>query len=234
MNSSLLVLWDIDRTLIMTGGVGREVFAQAFEQVTGLALKEMPEPGGLTEPVIFQRALELHGLVDQDGLFARFERLQADGYRERAEDLRSQGQVLPGVVEALEGYSVRADVVSSVLTGNPRESAIAKLQIFGLDSYLNLDCGAFGSDDSDRAALVRVAWQRAKAAFGHAFGPLNTVIVGDTPKDVAAGQANGVYVVGVATGKYTEAQLRDAGANAVLPDLTAFPRLRALIDRGQG
>ncbi|GAA1962045.1 haloacid dehalogenase-like hydrolase [Catenulispora subtropica] len=233
MNSSLLVLWDIDHTLIETGDVGREVFARAFEEVTGRAMGEMADPSGLTEPVVFERTLELHGLADHGELFPRFEQAQAAAYRERADGLRSRGRVLPGALEALRSLSARPDVVSSVLTGNPRLSAIAKLQIFELDTYVDLDCGAFGSDNPDRAALVHLAWQRARTHHGQEFGPLNTVIVADTPKDVAAAQANGVYVAGVATGGFTEAQLRDAGANAVLPDLTVFPRLQALIDRGQ-
>lgn len=233
MNSSLLVLWDVDHTLIKTGGVGREVFAQAFEEVTGLAMGEMADPSGLTEPVIFERTLDFYGLVDHGELFLRFEQAQAAGYRERADDMRRRGQVLPGAKEALQSFSARPDVVSTVLTGSPQLSAIAKLQIFELDGYVNLECGVFGSDNPDRAALVQLAWQRAKTVLDQDFGPLSTLLIGDTPNDVAAGQANGVYVVGVATGKFTEAQLRDAGANAVLPDLTAFPRLQALIDRGQ-
>lgn len=233
MSSSLLILWDIDHTLIKTGGVGREVFAGAFELATGQPMRDMADPSGLTEPVIFERTLELHGLVDDGELFPKFAAAQARLYRVRADDIRQRGRVLAGALEALQAVRDRPDVVSTVLTGNPQPSALAKLQIFELDPYLRADCGAFGDDSPDRAALVKVAWQRTEANQGERFGPQNTVIVGDTPNDVLAGQANGVFVVGVATGKFSENELRDAGANAVLPDLTAFPRVQALIDRGQ-
>lgn len=233
MGARLLFLWDIDHTLIQTGGVGREVFADAFKAVTGQPMREMADPSGLTEPVIFERTLELHGLTDPGSLFPKFAEAQTRFYRSRADEMRQRGRVLLGALEALQGLHQRPDFVSTVLTGNPQLSALAKLQIFGLDPYLRSDCGAFGDDSPDRAALVNVAWRRTEASQGELFGPQNTVIIGDTPNDVAAGQAHGVFVVGVATGKFTEAQLRDAGANAVLPDLTTFPRVRVLIDRGQ-
>lgn len=144
-----------------------------------------------------------------------------------------EGGVLAGALDAVRSVHDRPGFVSSVLTREARGSALAKLRRFGLDQYLRTDCAAFGDDGGDHAALVEVAWRRAAAAEGLVFGPQNTVIVGDSLGDVEAGRARGVFVVGVATGDSTEAHLRDAGANAVLPDLTAFPRVRALIERGQ-
>lgn len=172
------------------------------------------------------------------------------------------GGVLPGALEALRKLHDRPDVVSTVLTAEARAAALAKLQAGDLDQYLRTECGVFGDDAPDEAganhaaadhaapgraavpeatlreaALVEVAWRRNAMAFGPrnatAFGPQNTVMIGATPDTVAAAQRHGVFVVGVATGQYTQGQLRDAGANAVLPDLTVFPRVQALIDRGQ-
>lgn len=142
--------------------------------------------------------------------------------------------VLPGALETVRSLHDRSDIVSTVLTAEPRPTALAKLQDFGLDDYLRTDRGVFGDDapdqaEPDQAALVEAAWRRNAMAFG----PQNTVMIGATPDIVAAGQSHGVFVIGVATGEYTEAQLRDAGANAVLPDLTVFRRVQALIDRGQ-
>ena len=222
MTRTTLVLWDLDHTLIKTGGVGREVFAAAFEQTTGRPMLDMAAPGGLTEPVIFERTLALHGMADSGDLFPIFAEYQAAEYRLRADDMRRRGQVLPGAEKALQAFERRADVVSSVLTGNPRLSGIAKLQIFGLARYLDLDSGAYGDDDSDRAALVPIAWRRAGQEHDQLFDAGNTVIVGDTPNDVAAACSNGVLVVAVASGASSIDDLREAGADVTIRDLQEF------------
>lgn len=232
----ILVLWDIDHTLIKTGGVGREVFAEAFEQTTGQPMRDMADPAGLTEPVIFAKTLELHGIDDADELFPKFATAQAESYRRNAEEMRTRGRVLPGAIDALRLCKQDPDVTSTVLTGNPRPSALAKLEIFELDAYLDLESGAYGDDAPDRAELVRVAWQRAGERHEQEFGPTSTMIVGDTPNDVAAARANGAFVVGVTSGKSTAEALKDAGANSTVQDLTmfeaAFPYLRGAMDLG--
>jgi phosphoglycolate phosphatase-like HAD superfamily hydrolase len=111
-------------------------------------------------------------------------------------------------------------VLQSVLTGNTRPSAQIKLRAFGLDRYLDFDIGAYGTDDDTRANLVHVARQRAEKARGVNFDNGATVLLGDTPNDVAAAQASGARIIAVATGKDSAANLSAAGAETVLPDLT--------------
>lgn len=229
----LLVLWDIDHTLIKTGGVGSEVYAAAFERVTGQPLKEMPDVLGRTEPVIFRDALALHHLTDPGGLYARFAEAQAQGYTDRLNDLRERGQALPGTAEALQTLASRDDVVQSVLTGNTRPSAQIKLAAFGLDTYLNLDVAAYGTDSDTRADLVGIARQRASSHTGHTFSPDTTVIIGDTPADVIAARDGQARIVAVATGRNTPAELADAGADIVLPDLSDTPALIAALNLSQ-
>jgi phosphoglycolate phosphatase-like HAD superfamily hydrolase len=94
-----------------------------------------------------------------------------------------------------------------------------KLSAFGLDGYLDFEVGGYGSDNDVRAKLVQVAQQRASTKYGVSFGPTTTVLVGDTPRDVRAGLDGGARVVGVASGSDSMDVLRDAGADAVLPDL---------------
>ncbi len=105
------------------------------------------------------------------------------------------------------------------MTGNLREVARIKLEVFGLDGYLDLASGAYGDDDSERPKLVVLAQQRASERTGVVFGNGATVLVGDTPKDVEAGQEAGVRVIGVATGKTSKQELRDVGAHDVASDL---------------
>jgi len=114
-------------------------------------------------------------------------------------------------------------VHQSVVTGNIRLLAEVKLTALGLRNGLDLCIGAYGDDHEDRTELVQVARRRAAAVHGRtpaAFAGTSTVVVGDTPLDVTAALAAGARAVGVATGSHPAADLRAAGAHAVLPDLT--------------
>jgi len=148
-----------------------------------------------------------------------------------------RGHALPGAVAALTALAVPpttppngiARARQSVLTGNIRPLAEVKLGTLGLRGLLELDIGAFGDSHEVRSELVHVARTRAAAAAGTDFGGEATVLVGDTPLDVAAALATGARAVGVATGNYSETDLDAAGAHAVLPDLTDTPRVLAAI-----
>jgi len=134
---------------------------------------------------------------------------------------RTVGRALPGAHEVLASLADEPAIYQSVLTGNLREVARIKLEVFGLDGYLDLASGAYGDDDSDRPKLVTLAQQRAAERTGVTFGNDATVLIGDTTKDVEAGLAAGVRVIGVATGKTSVQELRDAGAHDVASDLKA-------------
>jgi phosphoglycolate phosphatase len=218
--ATTLVLWDIDHTLIETRGVGGEVYAEAFRKVTGRSLEKMPELAGRTEPVIFRDALKANGITVREDLYPQFAAEQARGYLGHLDDLRRRGRALPGAAEALRELSRRDDVTQSALTGNTRPSAEIKLRAFGLDRYLDFDIGAYGTDDDTRANLVAIARRRAEEAHGHHFGNGQTVLIGDTPNDVAAAHQSGARIIAVATGSDTADDLTAAGADTVLDDLT--------------
>ncbi|MFF4257935.1 HAD family hydrolase [Streptomyces sp. NPDC001663] len=207
-----LVLWDIDHTLIDTRGVGRELSASAFERATGQPMREQAKIDGITEPVIFRETAKLHGLVTARPDFERFAEALADEHVKRAEDLRARGRALPGAEAALDALEA-AGVQQTVVSGNIRPAAEIKLGVFGLSRHIHWDLGAYGEDDDTRAELVRLSLQRARATAA------DSVLIGDTPADVEGAHANGVRVIAVASGRSAEAALRDAGAEAVLPDL---------------
>jgi phosphoglycolate phosphatase len=215
-----LVLWDIDHTLIETRGVGGQVYADAFAKVTGRPLEKMPELAGRTEPVIFREALKINGIKPDEDLYEQFAAEQARGYAARLDELRARGRALSGAAEALRALSARDDVLQSVLTGNTRPSSEIKLRAYDLDRYLDFDIGAYGTDDDTRANLVGVARQRAEKAHGVNFDAEATVLLGDTPNDVAAARASGARIIAVATGRNTAADLAAAGADTVLLDLS--------------
>jgi phosphoglycolate phosphatase-like HAD superfamily hydrolase len=128
-------------------------------------------------------------------------------------------RALPGAAAAIAALAA-AGARQSVLTGNIRPLAAAKLAAAGLGEHLDLDVGAYGDVHEVRAELVPVARQAARAAYGADFGGQSTVLIGDTPLDVAAALATGARAVGVATGSFSAADLVAAGAHIVLPDLT--------------
>jgi phosphoglycolate phosphatase len=128
--------------------------------------------------------------------------------------------MLPGVADTLAMVSKLDMVVQSVLTGNIAENAAAKLLLLDESrSLLDLDVGGYGSDDVVRSRLVPAAQAKATAKYGYEFGRADTVLIGDTERDVTAALEGGALVIGVATGDSSEQQLAAAGAHATLPDL---------------
>ncbi|MFJ6705615.1 MULTISPECIES: HAD family hydrolase [unclassified Streptomyces] len=208
-----LVLWDIDHTLMATRGLGGHLWADAFEQVTGVPLREQADVTGSTERVILRETARLHDIPYSDDLFTQFADALGSVHVRRAAELRERGHALPGAAAVLAALAGRG-VHQSVVTGNVRAAAEVKLAVFGLDSYLSLDDGAYGEDGDQRPELLRAALARSGATA------VDAVFLGDTPADVSGGRAAGVRVVAVATGRTTEADLVAAGADAVLPDLS--------------
>ncbi len=214
------MLWDIDHTLIETRGVGKQLYVAAFEAVTGRRIEHTVEPTGRTESAIFAETLERHGIEASDELQRRYATELARQYEQHAEELRTKGRALPGADSALAALAERSSIVQTVLTGNLRAVAQVKLRVYGLDGYIDWKAGAFGEDASERTKLVSIAQGRAGENYGVSFGADNTVIVGDTAQDVSAAHEGGATVVGVASGRESVADLRSAGAEVVLPDLT--------------
>ncbi|REK91095.1 HAD family hydrolase [Streptomyces inhibens] len=219
-----LVLWDIDHTLISTGGVGRELSALAFRQATGVEMREQAAVEGITEPVIFRETAKLHGLATDRGDFERFAAALTQAHLTHSAQLRERGHALPGAAAALEALAAKSGIRQSVVSGNIGAVARIKLEVFGLDRRIDWEAGGYGDDDDVRSALVTLALTRA-AGRSEVLRPENAVVIGDTPADVEAARANSVPAIAVASGRSSQAQLRAAGADVVLPDLADTGRL---------
>ncbi len=225
-----VILWDIDGTLVHTAGVGAAAFATAVESLFGVpAANHGVSLAGKTDPQIAREiltALDLHDVGDTDlpRLLAETERLVAEG-RDR---ITTAGQVLPGVSAVLEALR-RPGTVQTVLTGNTAANAAVKLDAFGLRPWLDLDVGAFGSDDPDRNRLVPVALSRVERRYGP-VDPSRVWVVGDTPRDAACAHAGNVRCLLVANGFADRASLAAAGADHVVDDLTDTDVILALLD----
>lgn len=215
----LLVLWDIDHTLIQSRGMGREMYVRAFESAFGRGFDRLADVSGRTELDIIAETLELHGIEATESATAALAAALAHAYENGKDELAERGRVLPGAREALGAFAVNPVVHQSVLTGNLKAVARIKLEAFGLEPFLDLDSGAYGDDHADRAQLVTIARTRASERTNSDFTNDHTLLIGDTPKDVAAALTAGVGVIAVASGRSSADELRQAGADRVLEDL---------------
>jgi phosphoglycolate phosphatase len=230
----LLVLWDVDGTLLNAGGVGADLYSFVFSQLFGRALEVTAPMAGRTDRAIILETLMLAGVPEPRRYVDPF----IAGLAAQAPAVRAavalRGRALPGAADALAALA-SGRVHQSVLTGNVRVLAEVKLAALGLRDPLDLCIGAYGDDHEDRVELVHVARRRAAAVhgrlgtlgagatgfgFGFGFAGPSTVVVGDTPLDIAAARGAGARSVGVATGPSSAAELRAAGADVVLSDLS--------------
>jgi phosphoglycolate phosphatase-like HAD superfamily hydrolase len=215
----VLVLWDVDHTLVDAGGVGLLAFRAAFRELFGREMVVRPALAGRTDLAIITEVLQTNGVPDPAPYLEDFRLAAEDALVGLQETLRTTGRALPGAVDVLA--ALRADgVAQTLLTGNIRAFAEAKMRTFGLAGYLDLDIGAYGWSHVVRANLVDLARAAARERYGRAYPGPATVLVGDTPRDVEAALATGAAIVAVATGQYGADELRAAGAGVVLPDLT--------------
>ena len=216
--------------------VTRAAYAEAFPAVTRRPLIKLPQTAGRSESEIFFDALALNAAdLNADGeaerLLEPFSAELAAALAARRDDLAREGQLLPGAAEAAAAVAKLDDVVQTVLTGSSKPNAVLKLRAFGLDGYVDFDIGGYGNEAYPKGTLLRVARERACQKHTVAFGEDVTVYVADSPRDVDAARIGGARSLAVASGRASAAELRDAGADAVLPDLTDTAGVTALITR---
>jgi phosphoglycolate phosphatase len=228
MTGGVLVLWDVDHTLVDAGGVGARAFRAAFRQLFGRDDDaQLPPMAGRTDRAIAIDLLRANGVADPDRHLEDFRAAAEQALVALEGVLRTEGRALPGAADAL--YALRGAAVQTLLTGNIRAFAEAKMRAFELTDHLDLDIGAYGWAHAVRARLVDMARSTAQARHDREFPGRATVLVGDTPRDVEAALATGAAVVGVATGMYSVDDLRTAGAHTVLGDLTDTDEVLAAI-----
>ena len=228
-----LVLFDIDGTLVLTGGAGVRAMNRAGQAILGVEnLLDGVAIAGRTDWIIFKDALARIGRALDDELFSRLREAHVANLRE---EIRHPGQgakaIMPGVRELLGALEPEPDVHLGLLTGNFEEAARIKLEYFDLWSYFSL--GAFGDDSPDRNELVPVALQRASESGIGDFDRRDVFVIGDTPHDVACAQVAGATPIAVATGNYSADELRETGAPLVFQDLSDTSTvLRVIRDGG--
>ena len=230
-----LVLWNIDLTLVDVARVTRAAYAEAFGVVAGRPLVRLPQMPGRSESEIFFDALAATApTCARAGTPSACSSRSAPSWpprSKRRDELATQGQLLPGAAQALAAVAKIDGVVQTVLTGNSRQTAELKLRAFDLDGFVDFDIGGYGSEAYPKGTLLRVARQRAADARGVPVDEGAAVYIADSPRDVDAARIGGARSLAVASGRASAAELRESGADAVLPDLTDAVALTALIIR---
>lgn len=214
-----LILWDVDGTLIHTGGIAGETMRKAMGLVFGpLSRRERVFYSGKTDRQIIQETfpdLTPAAVFEQ---LATFMTVYVTEFEQRRADVVARGGLLPGtaaLLAHLHEYAIQAP-----LTGNVAPIARLKLDWLGLLEYMHFEVGAYGNDHHERPQLVPIAAERAARHYGRPFTGKDIVIVGDTPHDIHCGKLNGTRTVAVATGPYSVDELQAHEPDAVLPDLS--------------
>ncbi len=214
-----LLLFDIDGTLVLSGRAGLRALNRAFEQATGVAdAFHGINPAGRTDGYLLEAAATRAGLVLTPGLR---DTIRAQYFEALLDEIQQPGEgrkaVMPGIRPLLSRLQGRDDVVLALLTGNYEQSARIKLEYF--DLWAPFRFGAFADDASDRNQLVPIALGRARDAGCEPHAD-RVIVIGDTPLDIECARAGGVRALGVATGSHAVDELREAGADHVLEDLS--------------
>jgi phosphoglycolate phosphatase len=216
------VLFDIDGTLLVTGGAGAVAWQRAFEELHGVEVDIAEHTdAGMTDPEI--AAIVFREVIGREG--TQEERSKAIGcylkYLPDAVAGSAGYRVMPGIGELLERL-IDDGLLLGLVTGNIEAAAHIKLARAHLNRFFSF--GGYGSDSADRTEVTKTALQRGALVSGGTLRDGSCIAVGDTPRDVKAGHGARVRVVGVATGSYKLDQLKQAGADWAIADVSdGFP-----------
>jgi phosphoglycolate phosphatase-like HAD superfamily hydrolase len=203
-----LVLFDIDGTLLLSGGAGRRAINRALDEVFGSPGSQDHPLDGKTDPQIVRELMRKAGHGDEhidarmNELFARYVELLHEEFLAPDHGARA----LPGVPQLLDALEARSDVILGLLTGNLAAGAKAKLAAVGIDPQ-RFRIGAYGSDHEHRPQLPAIARARTNHELGIDVRGESVVVIGDTPADLTCGRSIGASAIGVATGRYTVEEL---------------------------
>ena len=216
-----LVLFDIDGTILWSDGAGRRALHHALRETFGTIGPEDYWFDGKTDPQIVRELMRLAGVDDAEierKLPQAIERYVAR-LRIELDDPTHDAAMLPGIPELLDALDARDDVILGLLTGNVVPGARAKLARVGID-FERFAIGAFGSDHEVRPELPAIAQRRCRETLDLHLPGERIIVIGDTPADLTCGISIGARAVGVATGRYSVAELQEYRPHAVFADLS--------------
>jgi len=214
-----LLLFDLDWTLIYTGGAGVLALDHAFEKIFGIAdAMKTVSPDGKTDPAICREMISVH--LNRDPREGEMEQL-CQGYLKqlKVEVKKSPGyRILPGIPQLLEALSQRTEILMGLGTGNLEGGAAIKLARANLMRYFRF--GGYGSDSEDRPTVLSKGVERGVALAGHPVAPRDVVVIGDNMRDVLAGKAIGATTIAVASGPMSKEELAKTSPDHLFKDLS--------------
>jgi phosphoglycolate phosphatase len=219
-----LLLWDIDGTLLLTDGAGMRGMARAARKLYGDAFRwNGVSASGRLDPLILEDALARNGLSPSDDGHRTFHDTYLVELAAELELVRDRARAMPGIREAIttlrERSRMQNDVVQGLVTGNYARAAPLKLRACGFDPTW-FEIGAFGDEGRTRPDLVALALRRCHQQFAWSPDPQSVIVIGDTPLDIACAHVHGCVAFAVATGHHGVDELRTAGADVVVRDLS--------------
>ena len=225
-----LVLFDIDGTILHSGGAGRDAMEYALATVFGTAGDSAMRYDGKTDKQIVRESMRAAGISEAeiDAHMEQVVSLYVATLPSRLGDPERHVGMYPGVAELIDAVHARDDTVLGLLTGNVEPGARLKLGAVGLD-FDQFRINAFGSDHEIRGELPAIAHQRMQDAFGITLGGRDVVVIGDTPADISCGRELGARAIAVATGSYSVADLKAHDPYAVFSDLSDTDAVLAAI-----
>lgn len=219
MRSKKLILFDIDGTLVNTGGAATRAMTRTFENLFGIqnAFRGI-RMSGRTDPLIFKEAVKAHGLnTDINRQLTEFNQRYLSLLRIEINQENPRKRVLPGVRSLLTALSRNEDIILGLQTGNVEEAARIKLIHFRLAHFFTI--GGYGSDAEDRVEIVSIAKKKAEEAHSVSIPMDSVYIIGDTPQDIQCAQSHGARSVAVATGIDSIEELRGCKPDFLLLSL---------------
>lgn len=229
MDALKVLLFDIDGTILRTGGAGRRTMDRIFLELWGVPdAFEGTRADGKTDPMIFREMLERHRVAvdDVEAAIAEIQWRYEAGFADEMRD--SPAVLMPGIEAVLDAVSNRDDTVVGLLTGNLEATARIKVDRFGLGHHFPF--GAYSSDSAVRRDLPPIAVSRAEALRGRRIGlGRHVIVIGDTPHDVDCALHNGCTAIGVGAAGWSADALADAGAHAILENLADLDAVLAVL-----
>lgn len=225
--AATVCLFDIDGTLLLTGGAGQLGMERALTELFGITRHEVDIPSaGRTDRAITTDLFQHHGIELTEDHLARF--VAAYDRHLPAALASTPGKVLPGVPPLLDVLHSKPNLALGLLTGNYRVGAAHKLQHFQLAHYFEF--GGYGDDHLHRDDVARLAYAAACAQLQQSLDPQRIWVIGDTPADVQCARAIGARVVAVATGMYSAAELSPTQPDELFETLAELDRFLSLLD----
>jgi len=204
----MLILFDIDGTLLLTRGQGMLAMQDAGRELVGPHFSiDGADYSGRLDPLIWRQLCEINGVADADGLHDAFRAAYLANLKQRFDD-GAAVEILPGVAELIGGLQAEDEITLGLVTGNYPETGQLKIETGGLDFEVFTVFG-WGSDGDHRRDLPRVAIERYEATNGGRIDRERVVIIGDTPHDVDCARHNGCRSLAVATGRFALDDLRE-------------------------